>query len=71
MKKHRRIITIALFPVLAVMFMVGFLLSTYGEKTVSTKKVAKKPQTTKPTNQPYDFEMEVISQNQELTIKNK
>jgi len=68
MKKHRRIITIALFPVLAVMFMVGFLLSAYGDRSTQTKKANKKPRPTQPTNQPYDFEMEVIPQNEKLKV---
>ena len=63
--KKRRLITILLFPALAIIFMIGLIFTKYGEGNEFRKK-DKKKQT---ANKPYDLEMEVIDKNHELTIK--
>jgi hypothetical protein len=42
LRKRRRITTILLFPVIAVFFMVGYVLSAFGEPRTKNKKAPKR-----------------------------
>ena len=50
MRKRRRIATLLLFPILAIVFMVGWLLSTVGDSQTGTKLPQRKNVATKNHN---------------------
>jgi hypothetical protein len=59
-------LTLMLLPVFGLLFMIGFMLSYYGEKTNHAEQVKNKPKTSAPL---YDFEMHVIEQAEKQTIE--
>jgi len=58
-------LTLLLFPIFGILFLIGFMLSYYGEKTSNTERVKTKPKTSEPI---YDFEMRVVEKEEKQTI---
>jgi hypothetical protein len=60
-KKIRRLLALFLFPVFGTLFLIGFMLSYYGEKTDHSKRVQNKNKQKNPVPM-YDFEMQVLEE---------
>ena len=67
--KIRRFATILLFPLLAPMFMVGFVACIFGERSGYAKKNRKKD-LAKQKPETCDFQMEIVFQDEKPTISN-
>ncbi len=65
--KKRRLLTLLLFPLFGMLFLIGFILSYYGEKTGHSKPVQNKPKSSAPM---YDFETRVVEQEEKQTTVN-
>jgi hypothetical protein len=65
--KKRRLLTLLLFPIFGTLFLIGYMLSYYGEKTDHSKRVQNKnkPEASKPM---YDFEMQVVEQEKQAIV---
>jgi hypothetical protein len=65
--KKRRLLALFLFPIFGTLFLIGYMLSYYGEKTGHSKRVQNKnkPESSKPM---YDFEMQVVEQEKKATV---
>jgi hypothetical protein len=63
--KKRRLLTILLFPLFGTLFLIGYMLSYYGEKTGRSKRAQNKPKSSAPM---YDFEIQIVEKEEKQTI---
>lgn len=63
--KRRRLVTILLFPFLAIAFLAGFALTAFGERAEKKTQLKMRPQTHKSST---DVLLEIIPKEEELQI---